>query len=76
MAGGLIIIIVTLLTYFLKIKKWQRHGKNIGKKNQRTAGVSACWFNATNDKKHVYHLINTPFVRMHADQLPVEQVDF
>jgi len=25
-------------------------------------------------KKHVYHLINTPFVSMHADQLRVEQL--
>ena len=50
-------------------------GNISAKKYLRTAGVSVHWFDATNDKKHVYHLINTPFVSMHADQLPMEQED-
>jgi len=50
-------------------------GNISAKKYLRTAGVSVRWFDATNNKKHVYHLINTPFVSMHADQLRVEQVD-
>jgi len=52
-------------------------GNILAKKNLRTAGVSVRGFDATNDKnkKHVYQLIYTPFVSMHADQLPMEQVD-
>ncbi len=44
-------------------------GNILAKKNLRTAGVSACSFDATINNKHVYHVINTPFVSMHADQL-------
>jgi hypothetical protein len=53
------------------LKIWEIYWQNL----RNTAGVSVHWFDATNDKKHVYHLINTPFVSMHADQLPMEQED-
>jgi len=40
-----------------------------------TAGLSACWFDASNDKKaRLFTYKNTPFVSMLSDQLHMEQI--
>ncbi len=43
------------------VKTWQGHGIHRQKQYQRTAGVSARWFDATNDKKHRYSLKKNTF---------------
>ena len=58
------------------VKTWLGHETHQQKRYPRTAGVSARWFDATNNKKNTYiHLKNTPFVSMLADQLHVVQVE-